>query len=100
MTERQAPLEAAREYNGHVDWPVRCSPDKGCGSCRVLAALIARQREEAVEVAASVLPPTFYAGLEPSKRIEMMVGQWQKAITVNLELETQIARLEAPDAGR
>ena len=44
-------------------------------------------------VIAKVLPSTFYADLTAEERIEFMVEQWCRAITVNQQLEEENATL-------
>ncbi len=57
-------------------------------------SLILSQRQAAIADITFLLPATFYADLNPAKRIRFMVEQWQRAIKVNHELEAKIDAIE------
>ena len=45
----------------------------------------------------SIIPATFYAGLELEERLKMLVSAWQRAIEVNQQL--QVDKLEGGSGG-
>ena len=59
------------------------------------AELYDRSALAAIDELEAELPATFFAGLPLEKRVKRMVESWQKAITVNNDLEARNARLEA-----